>query len=124
MIAHWNIESMTGYKPITTFWQDFSIADGFGASAVEDTYRRACEEWKTDYKYEGCKRRIYLKLLPLHRVAAARGDCRAVSAQGRQDHGVRRSLSAPLRGQAGSPAPFRPGQCDGYRIASARSVCG
>ena len=51
MIAHWNIESMTGYKPITTFWQDFSIAVGFGASAVEDTYRRAFEEWKTDYKY-------------------------------------------------------------------------
>ena len=31
----WNIESETGYKPMTTFWQDFSIADAFGVAAVE-----------------------------------------------------------------------------------------
>ena len=30
-----------GYEPITTFWDDFSIADVFGASAVKDTYKRA-----------------------------------------------------------------------------------
>ena len=23
----WNVEAMTGYKPITTFWTDFSIAE-------------------------------------------------------------------------------------------------
>lgn len=39
-IATWNIEAMTGYKPITTFYEDFSIADRFGASAVKDTYNR------------------------------------------------------------------------------------
>ena len=35
-----------GYKPITTFWDDFSIADRFGISAIKDTYKRAFEEWK------------------------------------------------------------------------------
>lgn len=35
----------------TTFWQDFSIADYFGIAAVKDTYRRAFEEWKHDYRY-------------------------------------------------------------------------
>ena len=47
----WNIESATGYKPLTTFWQDFSIADAFGLQAVKDTSKRAFEEWKEDYKY-------------------------------------------------------------------------
>lgn len=40
-----------GYKPLTTFWQDFSIADNFGETAVKDTYQRVFEEWKHDYKY-------------------------------------------------------------------------
>lgn len=35
----------------TTFWQDFSIADMFGIEAVKDTYNRAFEEWKHDYRY-------------------------------------------------------------------------
>ena len=47
----WNIEEMTGYKPLTTFWQDFTIADMFGTNAIEDTYRRALKEWKSDYKF-------------------------------------------------------------------------
>lgn len=47
----WNIEEMTGYKPKTTFYSDFSIADKFGAEAVLDTYNRAFEEWKEDYEY-------------------------------------------------------------------------
>lgn len=47
----WNIEAITGYKPITTFWMDFSIADNFGKSAVKDTFNRAFEEWKDNYKY-------------------------------------------------------------------------
>ena len=47
----WNIEEMTGYKPMTTFWQDFSIADRFGRYAIQETYDRAFKEWKTDYKY-------------------------------------------------------------------------
>ena len=30
----WDIEAVCGYKPITTFWNDFSVADAFGTSAV------------------------------------------------------------------------------------------
>ncbi len=51
IIPSWNIEAMNGYTPITTFWQDFSIADSFGTSAVEDTCRRALNDWKSDYQY-------------------------------------------------------------------------
>lgn len=51
VIKTWNIEAMTGYKPITTFYEDFSIADVFGIKAIKDTYERAFTEWKTDYKY-------------------------------------------------------------------------
>lgn len=47
----WNIEEETGYKPITTFYQDFSIADHFGIDAIKDTYNRAFKEWKNDYKF-------------------------------------------------------------------------
>ena len=45
-IRTWNIEAMTGYKPITTFYEDFSIADNFGVAAVLDTYKRAFETAK------------------------------------------------------------------------------
>lgn len=50
-ITNWNIEEITGYKPITTFYQDFSIADKFGISAIKDTFNRAFKEWKTNYKF-------------------------------------------------------------------------
>lgn len=40
-----------GYELQTTFWNDFSIADRFGLSAVQDTFNRAFEEWKENYKY-------------------------------------------------------------------------
>ena len=50
-IKTWNIEEMTGYKPITTFYEDFSIADLFGVDAIRDTYKRAMESWKDDYEY-------------------------------------------------------------------------
>lgn len=49
-IKTWNIEAMTGYKPITTFYEDFSIADAFiwkEPNAVKDTFRRAFAGWKT-----------------------------------------------------------------------------
>ena len=50
-IEDWTIEEMTGYKPITTFYTDFSIADKFGVEAIKDTYKRVFQEWKYDYKY-------------------------------------------------------------------------
>lgn len=50
-IEDWTIEGMTGYKPITTFYTDFSIADKFGVEAIKDTYKRVFQEWKYDYQY-------------------------------------------------------------------------
>ena len=38
--------NVNGYETFTTFWNDFSIADVFGISAVKDTYRRAIETAK------------------------------------------------------------------------------
>lgn len=35
----------------TTFWNDFTIADKFWTSAVKDTFQRAFDEWKSNYKY-------------------------------------------------------------------------
>ena len=45
------LSEFTDYKSITSFWDDFTIADAFGDSAILDTYRRAFAEWKTDYRY-------------------------------------------------------------------------
>ena len=50
-IKTWNIEAMTGYKPRTTFYEDFSIADHFGASAIRDTYCRAFNAWQNNIEY-------------------------------------------------------------------------
>lgn len=50
-IENWNIEELTGYIPLTTFYMDFSIADRFGVEAIQDTYNRVFQEWKHDYRY-------------------------------------------------------------------------
>ena len=50
-IKTWNIEAITGYKPKTTFYEDFSIADMFGVNAVKETFKRAFNEWKGNYEY-------------------------------------------------------------------------
>ena len=50
-LPRWNIEELCGYKPLTSFWDDFSIADNFGLDAICDTYSRAFQEWKSNYKY-------------------------------------------------------------------------
>ena len=47
----WNIEEMTGYKPRTTFYEDFSIADQFGVMAIRDTYCRAFNQWQNNIEY-------------------------------------------------------------------------
>ena len=39
------------YEVKTTFFDDFSIADRFGAAAIKDTYKRAFNEWKNNYVY-------------------------------------------------------------------------
>lgn len=41
-----------GYECITTFWDDFAIAEKFGGiSGVKDTFNRAFKEWKGNYKF-------------------------------------------------------------------------
>ena len=39
------------YDIITTFGNDFDIADNFGADAIKDTFNRAFNAWKGNYKY-------------------------------------------------------------------------
>lgn len=51
IVKNWNIEEVTGYKPITTFYQDFSIADQFGINAINDTFNRTFNEWKNNYQF-------------------------------------------------------------------------
>jgi len=43
--------AFSGYKMKTTFWTDFTIADKFGASAVQDTFDRAFPEWRKNVVY-------------------------------------------------------------------------
>lgn len=50
-IKDWNIEEMTGYKPLTTFYTDFSIAEKYGEIAIKDTYDTLKKYWCKDYKY-------------------------------------------------------------------------
>lgn len=50
-IKDWDIEAETGYKPKTTFYTDFSIAENSGVAAVKDTYNRAFSEWKDNVEY-------------------------------------------------------------------------
>ena len=39
------------YKFKTTFMQDFTIADKFGAEAIKDTYKNAFEGWHDNVEY-------------------------------------------------------------------------
>lgn len=39
------------YECVTTFWEDFTIAEHFGSRAIRDTYRRAFDEWKENTVY-------------------------------------------------------------------------
>ena len=39
------------YQYKTTFWSDFSLAEAYGVEAVEDTAKRAFDEWKDDIVY-------------------------------------------------------------------------
>ena len=51
MATYWNIEAITGYKPKTTFWQDFNIAEMFGENGIRDTFKTAFESWKSNVEY-------------------------------------------------------------------------
>ena len=40
-----------GYKTITTYFQDFTIAEFFGVKVIRNTYRKAFNEHKEDVHY-------------------------------------------------------------------------
>lgn len=42
---------LLGYEPLTTFWEDFCIADAFGLKAIQETYDNGIQFAKTNYKY-------------------------------------------------------------------------
>lgn len=50
-IKDWNPEPMIGYKPQTTFYMDFGIAEQCGTDAVLETYKRVFAEWKNNVVY-------------------------------------------------------------------------
>lgn len=45
------VKGMNGYTFQTTFWQDFSIAEMYGNSSIQDTYNRVFKAWKTNHIY-------------------------------------------------------------------------
>ena len=45
----WTIEEKTGYRPKTTFWQTFTLADVFGADLIKETYRGAFDSSRNNY---------------------------------------------------------------------------
>lgn len=47
----WNIEEMCGYKPKTTYFTDFGIAERLGVKAVKDTYSRAFRAWSKNIEW-------------------------------------------------------------------------
>lgn len=47
----WTMAESIGYKPITTFWDDFSVAERFGKEAILETTEKCFKEWKSNYKY-------------------------------------------------------------------------
>jgi len=40
-----------GYKRITTFYSDLSIAECYGERSVKETFNDVCKNWIGDYKY-------------------------------------------------------------------------
>lgn len=52
--ANWKgmLPNLTDYKPFTTFFSDFSIAEYLeGAKGVKDSFKHMFEAWKHDIKY-------------------------------------------------------------------------
>lgn len=45
------VTDMTGYHFITTFPEDFDIAERFGNAAIKDTFKRAFRSWRKNPEY-------------------------------------------------------------------------
>ena len=50
-LKNWRIQELTGYKPKTTFYTDFSLAELFGEKGIRDTFTQAFNEWKDNVTY-------------------------------------------------------------------------
>ena len=56
-LPQWNVKSETGYKPLTTFWTDFSIAERaaeFGENpidAIRMTFTAIIDSCRKNYKF-------------------------------------------------------------------------
>lgn len=50
-LPHWYGAELIGYTPITTFWEDFSIAEKGGLKAIKDTYNNALIYANKNIKY-------------------------------------------------------------------------
>lgn len=46
-----SVQLANGYSFVSTFGDDFAIANHFGKDAIRDTFNRAFEEWKTNHVY-------------------------------------------------------------------------
>ena len=46
-----SVQLANGYSFVSTFGDDFAIANHFGKDAIRDTFNRAFEEWKTNHAY-------------------------------------------------------------------------
>ena len=45
------IEQKLGYELETTFWEEFSIAETYGADAIREHYEMVFSQWKGNLKY-------------------------------------------------------------------------
>lgn len=45
-VKTFNSEAFCGYKQISTFYEDFGIAEYFGVDEIKDTYETAFKTWK------------------------------------------------------------------------------
>jgi len=50
-IETWNIKEMTGYEPMTSFYEDFSMYERFGTKAIKDMFDIAFKICEHNYKY-------------------------------------------------------------------------
>ena len=45
------LEKMLDYKFESTFWEEFSIAEDYGADSIREHYNLVFEKWKDNLKY-------------------------------------------------------------------------
>ena len=48
MLKDWNIQNMTGYQPITTYYTDFSYAEKYREFGINQLFNQAFEDLSKD----------------------------------------------------------------------------